>query len=282
MLPRVLRAMNSTQTCPNCPDGPVRSLFTLPPSVEVLVCQNCHLQFAAHYPEYTDADSEIYSYDYFSPAIEENVAHRERVFAELATEIESLVPSKGRLLDIGAGEGTLIKIASARGWSAEGTEISSAMVEHARHTHLTMHHGAIEDIPLPEGVFDVVVMNHVLEHVRNPRTTLQRIAQLLTTNGVVRIEVPNLASISSRIKNLQSRLRIKREPWKHYSTGHHFWFFTPATLTHTLQKTGFTVLRMESPAKQWGSKGPVDRVMNGLYRHTAWGGHIVVYARASQ
>jgi len=267
------------QECPNCQSTPVRQVFMLGSSVRVVACQNCRLQFAEHYPTYEDADTDIYSYDYFSPAIARN-SERERIFRELVTEIESVLGGKGRLLDVGTGEGTLLRTAVGRGWEAVGTEISSAMVDHVRsHTDLTIHHGAIEDVSLPSNSFDAIVLNHVLEHVRNPRTTLQRIRDLLRPGGIVRIEVPNIASLSSRLKNAQSRLHLKRDPWKHYSTGHHFWFFAPATLRRTLESAGLSVLSLETPARQWGPKEGFDHAMNRLYRQTHWGGHIVAYAR---
>jgi 2-polyprenyl-3-methyl-5-hydroxy-6-metoxy-1,4-benzoquinol methylase len=271
--------MNEKQTCPNCPSSPIRLVFALRSGVRVVACQNCRLQFAEQYPEYHEADSDIYSHEYFSPAITESEG-RERIFAELLAEIESVLSGTGRLLDVGAGEGSLLKTAVDRGWKAEGTEISSAMVRYAQdHSNLTVHQGAIEDIPLTAGSYDAIVLNHVLEHVKNPRTTLERIAELLSPRGIVRIEVPNVASLSSHLKNAQSRLGLKRDPWKHYSTGHHFWFFTPATLEHCLRSAGLSVVRIASPAKQWGDKSLTDRASNRLYRLTRWGGHIAAYAR---
>jgi 2-polyprenyl-3-methyl-5-hydroxy-6-metoxy-1,4-benzoquinol methylase len=269
--------MNDTQTCPNCPSSPTGLVFALASGVRVVACRSCGLQFAERYPTYGEADRDIYEDDYFSAAIADS-EHRERVFAELLSEIESVAAGRGRLLDIGTGEGTLLKVAAGRGWQAEGTEISSAMVRHARESGLTVHHGAVEDIPLPAASYDAAVLNHVLEHVKNPLTTLARVRELLRSPGIVRVEVPNLASLSSRLKNTQSRLGLKRNPWKHYSTGHHFWFFTPATLEYTLRSSGFSGIAISSPAKQWGKQGWIDRASNRLYRVTHWGGHIVAFA----
>jgi 2-polyprenyl-3-methyl-5-hydroxy-6-metoxy-1,4-benzoquinol methylase len=268
----------SKQTCPNCGSMPVRLVFAIEGGGRVVACQNCGLQFAEEYPTYEEADSDIYAYEYFSPAIAKNI-ERERIFTALVGELERIVNGAGRLLDVGAGEGTLLRTAAARGWDAVGTEISSAMVEHVHgESGITMHHGAIEDVALPPGSFDAVVLNHVLEHVKHPRTTLERIAVLLRPGGVARIEVPNVASLSSRLKNVQSRLRLKRDPWKHYSTGHHFWFFTPATLRRTIESAGLHILRLESPARRWGREQLIDQAVNTLYNRNGWGGHIVAHA----
>ena len=96
-------------------------------------------------------------------------------------------------------------------WAAKAASSTSAMVEYTtKHFDITMHHGALEDLHLPRASFDAIVLNHVLEHVRDPRSTLEEVGRLLREDGLVRIEVPNLAGLSARIKNLQSRTGMKR------------------------------------------------------------------------
>lgn len=269
----------SRQMCPNCEQDPVRPVFTIAAGNRVVECAGCKLQFAEVYPEYDNADAEIYDYGYFEEAIARN-APREKVFARLLDEIEGVLGGKGRLLDVGAGEGTLLKVAAERGWHAEGTELSSAMVAYVRdELGLTMHQGILEDMALPPTSFDAIVLNHVLEHVKNPGTTLVKIRELLKPSGVVRIEVPNLASLSSRVKNGQSRMHLKKDRWKHYSTDHHFWFFTPPSLARTVDAAGLSLITMRAPAKQWGEKGFFDRLTSAVYAKRLWGGHLAAYAR---
>jgi 2-polyprenyl-3-methyl-5-hydroxy-6-metoxy-1,4-benzoquinol methylase len=245
----------------------------------VLECRSCRLQFAEAYPDYETANSEIYSDRYFQGSLEKE-AEREKYFTGLIEEVEHLVGRTGRLLDIGAGEGVLLKIAAGRGWQVQGTEIATVMIEYVRSRYgFTIHQGRLEDLVLPDDYFDAVVLNHVLEHVRNPRSTLERIGRLLTQDGLVRIEVPNLAGLSARAKNFQSRYKLKRHPWKHYSTGHHFWFFTPATLRYTVLQAGLVPVCLAAPARQWGHMSLLDRIANRLYQKTKWGGHLVVYAK---
>ncbi len=267
------------QVCPNCPRAAAHRMFLIGPGNAVVRCDSCQLQYAQRYPELATEGEQIYSEAYFERAIEQG-KQREAVFGELLTELEQAVGRPGRLLDIGAGEGTLLVVARRRGWTAEGTEISSAMVERVRERlNLVIHHGELEQLKLQGQSYDAIVMNHVLEHVKNPKTTLESAARLLSPSGVLRIEVPNLAGLSSRAKNLQSRYHLKQSPWKHYSVDHHFWFFTPATLRRTLAGAGLEVIRILAPAKQWGHKSLADRVLNEVYGRGLWGGHLVAYAR---
>jgi len=263
------------QHCPNCPGAASHRVFS-DAHATVLRCDRCGLQFAAEYPEYEDADRTIYSYDYFERVLQpQELAERDQIFGRLLADLEARLGRKGRLLDIGAGEGSLVRAALSRGWQAEGTEVSSAMVEYTtEHFHIQMHHGALEELRLPAESFDAIVLNHVLEHVRDPGSTLVEVGRLLRKDGLVRIEVPNLAGLSSQIKNLQSRFRMKKSPWKHYSTDHHFWFFTPQTLRTTLQHSGLHIVELLAPGKKKENPHLGDR----LYRRAHWGGHLVALA----
>ena len=254
-------------------------MFTIAPGNDVVECRGCGLQFAEQYPEIEDADEGIYGREYFEPELAK-VERRRRIYGCLLAEVEERVPDRGRLLDVGTGDGIVLRVARDRGWAAEGTDIASTMVRHLRETEgLTVHHGALEDVDLPAGAFDAIVIHHVLEHTENPFRTLETIARLLRPGGVVRVEVPNLAGLSARVKNFQSRHRLKRKPWVHYATGHHFWYFTPPTLRHALETSGFVDIELRAPKQQWGDMSAATRILNPLYAHWRLGGHLAAFAR---
>lgn len=270
----------TAQTCAICGATPARSVFK-DRNGHVLECRSCGLQFAEHYPDLT-ADDTVYGSEYFHAAIE-NWEHRAGIFRLLLQEVEAVAGRKGRLLDVGTGEGGLIKAAAERGWEAEGTEIARPMMDFVANTlGLTVHEGELEALELPDHHYDAIVLNHVLEHVRNPVRTLHTVEKLLCPGGVVRVEVPNILSLSSRLKNVQSRLHLKQSPWKHYSTGHHYWFFSPRTLQATFEAAGLRVIALRAPARQWGAARPQDTILNGLYRRGLLGGHLVAYGAAAR
>ncbi|MEJ2722784.1 MAG: class I SAM-dependent methyltransferase, partial [bacterium] len=246
--------------------------------VRVVRCRGCGLQFAEEYPDIEKAESVIYCDRYFTKAIEKR-GERKGTFAELIAEIESMSKRKGRLLDVGCGDGMLLEVAAKSGWEVEGIDVSSAAVRYVKEKKgPAVHQGVVEDVAIESGSIDVIVLNHVLEHVQDPRATLMRLRTILAGDGVVRIEVPNATSLSTRTQNLPSRFRLKKHRWRHYETGHHFWFFTPKALIRTIRAAGFSPIRVAAPARQWGQKSRFERSLNQLYKFTFWGGHLVAYA----
>jgi 2-polyprenyl-3-methyl-5-hydroxy-6-metoxy-1,4-benzoquinol methylase len=153
------------QICPFCPGASRSKVFSLKGDISVLRCDACGIQFARSYPDYDTADEEIYNYEYFKKAIE-NISGREIIFNELLAEIEQKIEGglKRGFLDIGTGEGTILKIAMIRGWErAEGTEISSEAVKFVENElHYKMHQGCLEDLALNENAYDAILMIHVL------------------------------------------------------------------------------------------------------------------------
>ena len=82
----------------------------------------------------------------------------------------------------------------------------------------------------------------------------------MNTGGIVFVGVPNLAGVSPQIKNLQSRLGLKKKRWRHYAALHHLYFFTPSTLISMIEKAGFTVKFWETPVdKDYGRFGDLYR-----------------------
>jgi 2-polyprenyl-3-methyl-5-hydroxy-6-metoxy-1,4-benzoquinol methylase len=272
--------MPERQECPFCPVKSTERVFAISETNAVVRCTGCGLEFAEEYPEYHDLGTRTYDLAYFTRAMEDS-ARRRRIFDTIVAQLEDAVGDKGYFLDVGAGEGGMLLAARDRGWrTVRGTDISQQVVDFVRDQfQLEVFNGPIEDVELETARYDAVTMNHVLEHVRNPGTTLRRVASLLNDRGVVRIEVPNMGSLSSRLKSLQSRMHLKREPWKHYSTNHHFWYYKPSTLRFALESSDLEVIDLYAPQRQWEVGGPVGRLTDGLAERLGLGKHIVAFCR---
>lgn len=101
-----------------------------------------------------------------------------------------------RVLEVGPGSGVLTSVLARRPGTVEVLDGCSAVcdVVRSRFPGIVVHHSLIEAFR-PAVKYDAVVIGHVLEHVEDPRTVLERITQWLRPGGMVLASVPNARSI---------------------------------------------------------------------------------------
>lgn len=152
--------------------------------------------------------------------------------------------SKGKLLEIGVGRGVFLREAERAGYDCSGIEPSAGLVRNFRsYSSIPMFHGTLQDFvqTTPHQCFDVVVMNHVLEHMPDPLTALDQIRSLLTDSGIAHIAVPNVAAWESRLPG-----------WTSYEP-YHLFYFSASALQGISQRVGFHVIRQDTrePFSGW-------------------------------
>jgi ubiquinone/menaquinone biosynthesis C-methylase UbiE len=104
----------------------------------------------------------------------------------------------GRLLDIGTGTGRLLELLAPRVASGLGVDASRAMLALARSRlaraglgHCAVRLADMYRLPLPDGGFDLVVMQMLLHHADDPAGALAEAARVLRPGG--RLVVIDLA-----------------------------------------------------------------------------------------
>ncbi len=140
-----------------------------------------------------------------------------------------------RLLDLGCNLGYLVAKAVERGFEAWGVDGSSAAVSFGRgRLGLNLVCARIEAVQVVSGSQDVVVMNHVLEHMPDPIATLKKVKAWLTTNGLLLIALPNFGSPVARLSGVR---------WAGLVPTQHIWHFTPDALHRVVLQAGFLPVR---------------------------------------
>ena len=180
------------------------------------------------------------------------------MFRTLVTKIAGYQPPPSRLLDVGAGIGTLMAAAREAGYCVQGVEISPWAAAFAREEkQLDMIAGTLAGAGLKSGAYDVVVLNHVLEHVDDPRELLAEARRVLADDGLLVVGVPNVASLMCS---------LKKGRWASLRPEEHLWHFAPSTLRRLLLETGFSEVGFEArenhEPKGWGGKAQVVRLVN--------------------
>src|SRR6188768_1315866 len=219
--------------CPLCDQAPVEFAVDYQ-GFHLCQCSNCGLQFQNPRLTFEELADKIYTEDY-CPGHEESSSTT--AFARQIKNFEELTGRKGSVLDVGCGNGSFLQFAKQHGWETFGADIRLSP-ETSRLT-CPLWEGRLPEIDFGGATFDVIRFNHVIEHLQNPLIELARCRELLNPVGLVFVGVPNLAGVSPRIKNLQSKLGLKKKQWRHYAAMHHLYFFTPETLRAMVERAGF-------------------------------------------
>jgi 2-polyprenyl-3-methyl-5-hydroxy-6-metoxy-1,4-benzoquinol methylase len=143
------------------------------------------------------------------------------------------------VLDYGCGSGDFVLSAAGMGAEAMGIEPSSLAVERARMLGAKVLQGTIDTIDLTDmkNRFDLITLNHVLEHIPEPSTALGMLKELLKPEGHLWIAVPNFQCWGSK---------VLREQWHSSDIPRHLHHFTLASLELCGQQAGLRLVHLET------------------------------------
>lgn len=97
-----------------------------------------------------------------------------------------------RVLDIGCGLGAYVANFGRFTNEAYGMDVDPPRVQEGRRRGIgNLMLAAAEALPFGDGTFDVIVLNEVIEHVRDDRATLREALRVLRPGGAVVIFAPN-------------------------------------------------------------------------------------------
>lgn len=165
-------------------------------------------------------------------------------FNQALERLERLNRGKGRLLDVGAGNGFFMAAAKARGWEVEGCDTSRQNVNLAREKFgLTVHQGTLATLELEKESYDVISFWDVIEHFPNPHAPLHRAKQLLKTGGFILAGVPNQRSLLNGLALWSYRMSfgLIRKGIDQVYFLEHVAYYERATLQRLMQHSGLTL-----------------------------------------
>lgn len=112
---------------------------------------------------------------------------RERLLLDL---LLSASPGR-RMLDAGAGQGSMSARLERLGFEVTSVDASGAAVEVLRdRLRGEVHQASVTELPFADASFDAAVLGEVLEHVEEDGAALAEVARVVRPGGVVALSVP--------------------------------------------------------------------------------------------
>ncbi len=159
-------------------------------------------------------------------------------------EIMPFLPaSYGRVLEVGCGAGHFgAQLHAAEIWGVEPDAVAAQLAAARFHRVLQGFYEAVA-AELPDGYFDLIVCNDVIEHVPDHDGFLLSLTRKLAPGGHLVGSVPNMRYY----KNLGALLF--RRQWQYVDAGildrTHLRFFTDRSLRDALARAGLRIERFE-------------------------------------
>jgi 2-polyprenyl-6-hydroxyphenyl methylase/3-demethylubiquinone-9 3-methyltransferase len=167
-------------------------------------------------------------------------------------------PKKVKLFDVGCGGGFLAEAFAADGADVYGLDLSPTTVRTARdHANrqgllLRVVSGRAECVPFAPGVFDVVLLADVLEHLNNFPQALAESSRVLKPGGLLLYETVN-RTLFSRMGTIWALEYVLRKIPRHS----HDWkmFIRPAELVEAIEGCGLRNQELKGLALKGGIPG---------------------------
>lgn len=139
-----------------------------------------------------------------------------------------------KMLDIGCGSGASLLVARQLGAQAYGVEADPNVQQLARELDLRIHQGSIHDYPFPGKIFDLVILNQVIEHIPEPGKALQAIVDRLSPQGRIILTFPNRDSLWCRLFGAR---------WINWHVPYHLHHFNKSGFEQLAARYGLQVVR---------------------------------------
>lgn len=147
------------------------------------------------------------------------------------------MPPACSVLDIGSGSGEWLYVLDRMGRRPEGIEVDPCYADFSVRSYgVSVAKASVFDFDPRGRRFDVITAFHVLEHLADPLAVLRKCHDWLTSDGILAVEVPNLAS-------------TRQNPSRLFHPAH-LVGFTPGSLHFAAESAGFQPVRWMSDSDQ--------------------------------
>lgn len=158
------------------------------------------------------------------------------------------VNSKGKMLDIGCGNGKILLLARQDGWDVHGLELSDFLAKSIKSKFgINVDVSNFLDYEInPDEQYDVVILRHVLEHLPDSIKAMQKINSLMKKNGFGILEFPNIESNQMKLKRLFSNFGLYKKKYRESYVPGHCNEFCKDSFSYLASASGFKLLKWQN------------------------------------
>ena len=192
-----------------------------------------------------------------------------------------------RLLEVGSGMGHLVAQLEDT-FETVGIDLNHWAVKESKSVvqKSSLQTASAQELPFEDGVFNVVIIKHIVEHLPNPEKAINEIGRVTAKGGYLILATPNLGSLLKPWKG---------EKWIGYQDPTHISLKQPEEWLELIKNAGFEIKRAFSDGfwdvpyiryvpKQiqkllFGSLGGLQAITGFVFLPRTWGESILVIAK---
>ena len=151
------------------------------------------------------------------------------LFSPIKFMIRSTIIQKDiKLLDVGCGSGQFLYEMKQLGLKTFGVEVGD--FDESKNLNIT--NSNLIQARYKNNFFDIITMNHVLEHINNPKETIKEIYRILKNNGKFIVGAPNTRSLANKLFN---------KNWLAYDVPRHLFNYSDKLIVDILKQHNFKI-----------------------------------------
>lgn len=207
---------------------------------ETVVCDFCNgcfksavLDAAANKYHYENISYLLRGKEVAAQSIERYFWERVNLFAypryHFIRHFIKLDPKRDHIIEFGCNDGANLYPWFKEGFAVFGIELDTRMAEFGRKKGLNLKKGDLSEHDGFDRKPKLVILSHILEHISDIDTTLDKLSEILEPDGYIFIEVPGI-----RVQGLGDTLR--------YLDVEHNYYFGLNTLSKILVRHSFKII----------------------------------------